>query len=231
MFLIALISMQVETKPLPLLPLPANHVEDRRLWLGNLDPHVTEKVSFRGNELAFVWRESGKPFRENQPQCTSLLVFSSLVQHEIRPCGYQRPSAGQPRGYAFVTFVACTDANKARTILDGKLLGCKHVMVRWANTVSKEELERHKPELKIPALAGAQNDKKLSRQTTIQAIEAKLKLMEHGCDDEFKVNNRPAGILYRPPPVIRDSSSTNSRLHRGRQQARPYRRSQRGQRR
>nr|CAD7196297.1 unnamed protein product [Timema douglasi] len=175
--------------------------------------------------------ESGKPFRENHPQCTSLLVFSSLVQHEIRPCGYQRPSAGQPRGYAFVTFVACTDANKARTILDGKLLGCKHVMVRWANTVSKEELERHKPELKIPALAGAQNDKKLSRQTTIQAIEAKLKLMEHGCDDEFKVNNRPAGILYRPPPVIRDSSSTNSRLHRGRQQARPYRRSQRGQRR
>nr|CAD7455155.1 unnamed protein product [Timema tahoe] len=182
--------MQVETKPLPLLPLLANHVEDRRLWLGNLDPH----------KLDLLFHRSG-------------------------------PSAGQPRGYAFVTFVACTDANKARTTLDGKLLGCKHVMVRWANTVSKEELERHKPELKIPALAGAQNDKKLSRQTTIQAIEAKLKLMEHGCDDEFKVNNRPAGILYRPPPVIRDASSTNSRLHRGRQQARPYRRSQRGQRR
>nr|CAD7574944.1 unnamed protein product [Timema californicum] len=191
------------------------------------------------------------PTRKMELECQLFpaMVTAAMATRTAWDLTCPRPSAGQPRGYAFVTFVACTDANKARTILDGKLLGCKHVMVRWANTVSKlanalvvlsstaedgeievrisEELERHKPELKIPALAGAQNDKKLSRQTTIQAIEAKLKLMEHGCDDEFKVNNRPAGILYRPPPVIRDSSSTNSRLHRGRQQARPYRRSQR----
>lgn len=47
------------------------------------------------------------------------------------------PSAGQPRGYAFVTYSAKADATKAKDALDGMMLGCKRVVVRWANSVSK----------------------------------------------------------------------------------------------
>jgi RNA recognition motif-containing protein len=47
------------------------------------------------------------------------------------------PSAGQPRGYAFVTYSSKADATKAKDTLDGKMIGCKRVVVRWANSVSK----------------------------------------------------------------------------------------------
>jgi RNA recognition motif-containing protein len=47
------------------------------------------------------------------------------------------PSAGQPRGYAFVTYSSKADATKAKDALDGKMVGCKSVVVRWANSVSK----------------------------------------------------------------------------------------------
>lgn len=47
------------------------------------------------------------------------------------------PSAGQPRGYAFVTYSSTVDATKAKDALDGMLFGCKRVVVRWANSVSK----------------------------------------------------------------------------------------------
>ncbi|KAJ4446900.1 hypothetical protein ANN_13601 [Periplaneta americana] len=47
------------------------------------------------------------------------------------------PSAGQPRGYAFVTYSSSEDAAKAKDSLDGTLMGCKRVVVRWANSISK----------------------------------------------------------------------------------------------
>jgi RNA recognition motif-containing protein len=47
------------------------------------------------------------------------------------------PSAGQPRGYAFVTYSSIVDATKAKDALDGMVMGCKKVVVRWANSVSK----------------------------------------------------------------------------------------------
>jgi RNA recognition motif-containing protein len=47
------------------------------------------------------------------------------------------PSAGQPRGYAFVTYSSKADATNAKDALDGMVMGCKKVVVRWANSVSK----------------------------------------------------------------------------------------------
>jgi len=47
------------------------------------------------------------------------------------------PSAGQPRGYAFVTYSSKADATHAKDALDGMVMGCKKVVVRWANSVSK----------------------------------------------------------------------------------------------
>lgn len=53
-------------------------------------------------------------------------------------------------------------------------------------------MEKQKVMPDIPALAGAKNEKKLSRLTTIQAIEAKLKTMEKSssCSD-FEINDKP----------------------------------------
>lgn len=47
------------------------------------------------------------------------------------------PSAGQPRGYAFVTYSSKVDATNAKDALDGMVMGCKKMVVRWANSVSK----------------------------------------------------------------------------------------------
>lgn len=134
------------------------------------------------------------------------------------------PSAGQPRGYAFVTYSSKVDATNAKDTLDGMVMGCKKVVVRWANSVSKEELDKPKPELAIPALAGAKSERKVSRQTTIQAIEAKLKMMEHSSVKDFEVNNAPSGSLFGHQRPSVSQPSIRRYRSRGRCDSRPYRR-------
>lgn len=47
------------------------------------------------------------------------------------------PNAGQPRGFAFVTFKLRQDAIKAMNSLNGQMLGTKRISVKFAkNTVS-----------------------------------------------------------------------------------------------
>lgn len=77
--------------------------------------------------------------------------------------------------------------------MDGKKIGSKTITVRWAYNMSKEECVKHKVDLEIPALAGAKEEKKLSRSTKIQAIEAKLKMMEKNADDDFQISDKPSG--------------------------------------
>lgn len=59
-------------------------------------------------------------------------------------------------------------------------------------------MEKPKPEINIPALAMSKNEKKTNRELQIQAIEAKLKLMERRSEDELKINDTVA----TKPPVI-----------------------------
>lgn len=47
------------------------------------------------------------------------------------------PLAGQPRGYAFVSYTSKETAEKVRELLDGKKIGCKHIAVRWAHSMTK----------------------------------------------------------------------------------------------
>lgn len=47
------------------------------------------------------------------------------------------PLAGQPRGYAFVTYGSTENANKAMEALDGQTLGTKRIAVRLAHSVSR----------------------------------------------------------------------------------------------
>lgn len=187
------------TNPLPLDPLPENKLEDRRLWIGNLDPRITEY------HLLKILQKYGDFERFD------------LLFHRSGPL------AGQPRGYAFVTYKESVDAKKAKESLDGKMLGCKRVAVRWANSVSKEDMDKPKPKLEIPALAGAKSEKKLSREITIQAIEAKLKMMEHNNSDEFKIDNSPCGSAPTTRASLLQQNNTYNK-GRGRHDTRPYKR-------
>ena len=47
------------------------------------------------------------------------------------------PLEGQPRGYAFVTYVQTEFAESAQKKLDGKYLGSKKLSVKWACTLTK----------------------------------------------------------------------------------------------
>ncbi|KAK0094168.1 hypothetical protein PV326_011667 [Microctonus aethiopoides] len=172
--------MAVDPKiPLPLDPMTSNAVEDRRLWVGNLDLRINE---------------SG-------------------------------PQAGQPRGYAFVTYTTIQNAEKAKESLHNAKLGSKTVVVRWAHSVCESDMDKAKPKIDIPALAGAKKeDKKISRETAIQAIEAKLKLMKE-CEEEFELNKPLEGTpiiqQYQKPEIQKPSSSTRQYHHRH-HQSRPY---------
>uniref|UniRef100_A0A182MXE5 RRM domain-containing protein n=1 Tax=Anopheles dirus TaxID=7168 RepID=A0A182MXE5_9DIPT len=96
------------------------------------------------------------------------------------------PLAGYPRGYAFVTYENHKDSEAALRRLDGKVVGEKTIVVRWAKHVNREEGDRTKPKLEIPCLAGGSKggaNGPLSQQTKIQALEAKLKMLESRSDD------------------------------------------------
>lgn len=46
------------------------------------------------------------------------------------------PLAGQPRGYAFVTFSNKDDASLAKGRLHSKLVGTRNIIVTWAHSIS-----------------------------------------------------------------------------------------------
>lgn len=73
-------------------------------------------------------------------------------------------------------------------------------------------MDKPKPKIDIPALAGAKKeDKRISRETAIQAIEAKLKLMKES-EEEFELNKplngSPIIHLYQKPENPKPSTST-----------------------
>ncbi|KAJ8918448.1 hypothetical protein NQ315_008145, partial [Exocentrus adspersus] len=109
------------------------------------------------------------------------------------------PLTGQPRGYAFVTYTKQEDAITAKRILNNVLVGQKKIVVTWAHSVNNEEVEKPKPEVVIPALAISKEGKKSDRISQIQAIEAKLKLMEKKQEDELKINDT---VATKPPVIV-----------------------------
>ncbi|KAL2721551.1 putative RNA-binding protein 18 [Vespula maculifrons] len=167
--------------PLPLEPIKSNQVEDRRLWVGNLDLRINDNDAF---------------------------VFDLLFHRS-------GPQAGQPRGYAFVTYKTIEDAEAAKDALHNLKVGAKNIVVRWAHSVTEPDIEKPKPKIDIPALAGAKKeDKKISRETAIQAIEAKLKLMKES-EEEFELNKPLDGspIIHLYQRTENQKPSTSTRHH------------------
>uniref|UniRef100_A0A1B6E526 Probable RNA-binding protein 18 n=1 Tax=Clastoptera arizonana TaxID=38151 RepID=A0A1B6E526_9HEMI len=176
------------------IPLPAdssieNKLEERRLWIGNLDSKVTEY------QLLKLFEKHGR------------LEKFDLLFHRTGPL------AGQPRGYAFVTYVSKEEAQDMMKIMDGKRIGSKNILVRWAHNVYREDYEKPKEKLEIPVLVGAKDEQKVSRITKIQAIEAKLKMMENTSSSEFQVNNVPSGSNISTSQTISSRTPHKSRIH------------------
>ncbi|KAJ6632968.1 putative RNA-binding protein 18, partial [Pseudolycoriella hygida] len=84
------------------------------------------------------------------------------------------PLIGQPR------------ADVALTKLHGKQIGTKMIVVRLAKNLNYDDLDKPKPKVTIPVLAAGSSTReplKISKEITIQAIEAKLKMLESKADD------------------------------------------------
>jgi len=96
----------------PVFDLYTHPNNDSRIWVGNLDPRVTEF------ELVRLFRN-----------CGTINKLEYLF-HKIGP------QAGQPRGYAFLTFAKRDDAIKARREFDGKTLLGRTLLVKPARSVS-----------------------------------------------------------------------------------------------
>lgn len=188
-------------------------LQDKRLWIGNLDARLSEF-----NLLKLL-------------QKYGTIEKFDLLFHRSGPL------SGFPRGYAFCTYKKTEDALTAMQHMDGQLLGSKHVTVRWAHSMSKDEMEsKPKTELTIPVLAGAKpskvEKKPLSRKTAIQAIEAKLRLMEQSnVVGELTINDTPAALrskshILTQAQIGLDSNNrqSHSRPLSRRNDRKPYRR-------
>ncbi|XP_012272699.1 probable RNA-binding protein 18 [Orussus abietinus] len=177
--------------PLPLKPVKGNQLEDRRLWVGNLDLRINEY------QLLKLVQKYG-----------TIEKFDLLFHRS-------GPQAGQPRGYAFVTYRTADDAEKAKFALHNLRVGAKSIVVRWAHSVNEMEIDKPKPQIDIPALAGAKKvDKRISRETAIQAIEAKLKMMKES-EEEFELNKPLDGvpIIHQYQKPDSQKASTSARYH------------------
>lgn len=96
---------------------------------------------------------------------------------------------------------------RALVKLHGVKVGDKHIVVRPANKVNYEELERPKPKIEIPALtvgtsskssADKTNTQLTAKDAAIRALEAKLKQLESN-KLEFDFNK---STTTNEPPLI-----------------------------
>ena len=174
--------------------------EGNRLWVGNLDPKITEyhlvkllERFGRVQQFDFLFHKSG-------------------------------PMEGQPRGYCFVNFQSRGEAERAIRCLHGKLALSKRLVVRWAHAQRFEGFRAEKsstPSGLEPGGAGGPAEEgpassaggHLSTSAKIRAIEAKLQMMEENPDQD----QAPPPYAYSRPPEHRRWEPY------GRGQSRPFR--------
>ncbi|XP_026468660.1 probable RNA-binding protein 18 isoform X2 [Ctenocephalides felis] len=140
-------------------------------------------------------------------------------------------NGGQHRGFAFVTYKSSGDAKHAMDTMNGKIIMGRRVVVKFANKINDEDIN-NKPDLKISALTGASsNSNRIGRETTIRAIESKLKLMENQSLDVCATFNKPAAgetslvknyqYNLNSKPIIEKRSNFDHK-YRGYREHKPY---------
>ncbi|XP_028828970.1 putative RNA-binding protein 18 isoform X1 [Denticeps clupeoides] len=152
--------------------------EGHRLWIGNIDPKITEY------HLVKLLEKFGK-----------VKQFDFLFHKS-------GPLEGQPRGYCFVNFHTKEEAERAIQRLNGKLALSKKLVVRWAHAQVKR-FEPFRGDKNLPASLEPscsipeEMPTNLSVNAKIRAIEAKLQMMEDNPDEEYA---GPSPYLYNKPP-------------------------------
>ncbi|GAB1609047.1 probable RNA-binding protein 18 [Argonauta hians] len=156
---------------LPAPPQDANATDQCRLWIGNLDPRVTEFT------LLKILQKFG-----------NLLKFD-LMYHK------SGPDQGKHRGYCFATFENKEEAGYACQRLDGKLLLSKNLSVKLAHSDKDQNIPGLPLTVKVikedGKLSNIDSNSGLSRESKIRAIEAKLRAMEETQKD-FTYSLAPA---------------------------------------
>lgn len=173
--------MEAETKTLPLenasILSEGSLQEGHRLWIGNLDPKITEY------HLLKLLQKFGKV-----KQFDFLFHKSGALE-------------GQPRGYCFVNFETKQEAEQAIQCLNGKLALSKKLVVRWAHAqVKRYDHSKNDKILPIslePSSSTEPAQSNLSVTAKIKAIEAKLKMMAENPDAEHPA--APVHSYFKPP--------------------------------
>lgn len=152
--------------------------DGNRLWIGNIDPKITEY------HLVKLLERFGK-----------VKQFDFLF-HKAGPM------EGQPRGYCFVNFHTKEEAERAIQCLNGKLALSKKLVVRWAHTQRFEGFrgDKNTPASLEPSCSSEDPTMPttgLSTSAKIRAIEAKLQMMEENPDEEY---SGPSAYAYNKPP-------------------------------
>uniref|UniRef100_A0A6I8PIT6 Probable RNA-binding protein 18 n=1 Tax=Ornithorhynchus anatinus TaxID=9258 RepID=A0A6I8PIT6_ORNAN len=151
--------------------------EGHRLWIGNLDPKITEY------HLLKLLQKFGKV-----KQFDFLFHKSGALE-------------GQPRGYCFVNFETKQEAEQAIQCLNGKLALSKKLVVRWAHAqIKRYDHNKNDKILPIslePSSSTEPTQSNLSVSAKIKAIEAKLKMMAENPDAEYPA--APVYSYFKPP--------------------------------
>ncbi|XP_051540232.1 probable RNA-binding protein 18 [Myxocyprinus asiaticus] len=156
--------------------------EGHRLWIGNIDPKITEY------HLVKLLEKFGK-----------VKQFDFLFHKS-------GPLEGQPRGYCFVNFHTKEEAERAIQCLNGKLALSKKLVVRWAHAQRFETFrgDKNLPASLEPSSSEAEElPASLSVNAKIRAIEAKLQMMDENPDDF----SGPLVYIYNKPSDKKDKRS------------------------
>ncbi|KAI8994421.1 hypothetical protein BC832DRAFT_392373 [Gaertneriomyces semiglobifer] len=115
--------------------------------------------------------------------------------------------AGKPRGYAFVTLESAM-AKKAVKDLDGKSLGNRKLVVRYAKMEDLQDDGQRAPKRKTEGDQRAHLNSKTVKSSgaMISAIERKLQEMEKNRTKPPRLGSSSSSVSSRPP----SSSSTSS---------------------
>ncbi|XP_028665062.1 probable RNA-binding protein 18 [Erpetoichthys calabaricus] len=172
--------MDSETETLPLenasIISESTSQEGHRLWIGNIDPKITEF------NLIKLLEKFGK-----------VKQFDFLFHKS-------GPLEGQPRGYCFVNFETKEEAERAIHCLNGKLALSKKLVVRWAHAQVKR-FDQYKNDKILPISLEPSSSTEISQTTLsvnakIKAIEAKLKMMADNPDADY---TGPSAYSYNKP--------------------------------
>uniref|UniRef100_A0A3Q3K8D2 Probable RNA-binding protein 18 n=1 Tax=Monopterus albus TaxID=43700 RepID=A0A3Q3K8D2_MONAL len=181
--------------------------DGNRLWIGNIDPKITEY------HLVKLLEKFG-----------TVKQFDFLFHKS-------GPLEGQPRGYCFVNFSTREEAERAIQCLNGKLALSKKLVVRLRNDKTiPQSLEPsslsitplvphpHYQHWYFPLTSPVSPFSPSSTSAKIRAIEAKLQMMEENPDDEY---SGPSAYVYNKPPERKRWEPYSKSHHNN--QSRPFR--------